>query len=223
MADKGIIGGIYTVMEWISRLVYLQFLWAIFTVIGLIGFGFFPATFAMFAVTRKWVRGQTDIALFPAFKQLYKKDFYKANVVGGISVAVGFILYFYLRFFQAQSGTASMVFFLLMFAICLLYLMTLFFIAPVFTHYDLKVIQLFKVSFMMTISYPFHVISMTFILFCFALLMEAIPGLLPFFSFSYLAFALMWIANLAIEDKECHTMMTVRSNKPVKGRYRALG
>jgi uncharacterized membrane protein YesL len=97
-----------------------------------------------------------------------------------------------------------------MFAICLLYLMTLFFIAPVFAHYDLKVIQLFKVSFMMTISYPFHVISMTFILFCFALLMEAIPGLLPFFSFSYLAFALMWIANLAIENKECHTMMKVK-------------
>ncbi|MBD1380664.1 YesL family protein [Metabacillus arenae] len=211
MADKGMFGGIYTIMEWISRFVYLQFLWAIFTVVGLIGFGFFPATFAMFAVTRKWVRGQTDIDLFPTFKQLYKKDFQKANAVGGIAVAVGFISYFYLRFFQSQSGAASLVFFFLMFAVCFLYLMTLFFIAPVFVHYDLKVIQSFKASFMMAISYPFHVISMAFILFCFTLLMQAIPGLLPFFSFSYLAFALMWIANLAIENKENHTLMTARS------------
>ncbi|KKI90228.1 hypothetical protein WQ54_19800 [Bacillus sp. SA1-12] len=211
MHEKSKIGGIYTVMEWISRFVYLQFLWAIFTVIGFIGFGFFPATFAMFAVTRKWIRGQTDISLFPAFKQLYKKDFLKANAVGGIALAVGFISYFYLRFFQAQSGAASVIFFFLMFAVCLFYLMTLLFIAPVFVHYHLKVIQLFKISFMMAISYPFHVISMFFILFCFGLLMQAIPGLLPFFSFSYLAFALMWIANLAIENKESQSLITKRS------------
>lgn len=82
MADKSMIGGIYTVMEWISRFVYLQFLWAMFTVVGLIGFGFFPATLTMFAVTRKWIRGQTDIPLFPVFKQLYKKDFLKFTYRG---------------------------------------------------------------------------------------------------------------------------------------------
>ncbi|MGM7722462.1 YesL family protein [Metabacillus sp. Hm71] len=213
MQEKSMIGGIYTVMEWISRFVYLQFLWAMFTVFGLIGLGFFPATFTMFAITRKWIHGQTDISLFPAFKQLYKKDFLKANAIGGIAIAFGFIAYFYLRFFQVQSGAASVVFFFLMFAVCLFYLMTLLFIAPVFVHYHLKVMQIFKISFMMAISYPFHVIAMFFILFCFGLLMQAIPGLLPFFSFSYLAFALMWIANSAIENKEGHISITVRNNK----------
>lgn len=202
MAERGLLSGIYLFMEWIARFVYLQFLWAVFSVAGLIGFGFFPATFTMFAITRKWIRGDTDLSLFKTFKEMFRRDFLKTNAIGWMTAAAGFILYFYLRQFQSLTGTLSIVLFFLALILCLIFIMTLFFLAPVYAQYELSVLQSVKIAAMMALSHPLHVISMGFTIYCFILFMQKIPGLLPFFSFSYLVFALMWIANLAFMRKE---------------------
>lgn len=202
MAERGLLSGIYLFMEWVARFVYLQFLWAVFSVVGLIGFGLFPATFTMFAITRRWIRGNTDFPLFSTFKEMYRSGFLKTNAIGWIMAAIGFILYFYLRQFQSLTGTLSIVLFFLSFILCIIFIMTLFFLAPVYAQYELSVLRSLKIAAMMALSHPLHVISMGFTVYCFILFIQKIPGLLPFFSFSYLVFALMWIANLAFISKE---------------------
>jgi uncharacterized membrane protein YesL len=133
---------------------------------------------------------------------MYRRDFLKTNAIGWITAAAGFTLYFYLRKFQSLTGTLTIVLFFLALILFLIYIMTLFFLAPVYAQYELSVLQSVMVASMMALSHPLHVISMGFTVYCFILLMQKIPGLLPFFSFSYLVFALMWIANLAFIRKE---------------------
>ncbi|WP_084028990.1 YesL family protein [Bacillus sp. J33] len=61
------------------RLVYLNLLWIAFSLLGIVLFGFFPATAAMFSVVRKWIMGETDVRVFKEFWQTYRKEFWKAN------------------------------------------------------------------------------------------------------------------------------------------------
>ncbi|MFI8685001.1 YesL family protein [Rossellomorea sp. NPDC077527] len=195
-------GGLYTVMEWIARFVTLQFLWFVFTLAGIGLLGLFPATTAMFAVTRKWIREHGDIPLFQTFWSSYKDEFWKANRIGWITAVIGFILYFYSRIFQGLEGIIGFLLFLMAMLAMFTYGMSVLFLFPVLVHYRLKTVDILKVSVMMALAHPMHVIMMGVTLFSFVLLMQAVPGLLPFCSIGYLTLTLMWIANLAFQSKE---------------------
>ncbi len=75
MQMGGIMGGFYRVSEWIMRFAYVNILWGLFTLAGLVLFGFMPATVAMFTVIRKWLMGETDIPVFKTFFASFKKRF----------------------------------------------------------------------------------------------------------------------------------------------------
>ena len=53
-------GFIYNVLEWITRFAYLNLLWILFSLAGGVIFGFFPATIAMFAIAREWLKGNRN-------------------------------------------------------------------------------------------------------------------------------------------------------------------
>ena len=59
--------GFYRFCEWVMRLAYLNLLWIGFTLAGAVIFGLAPATAAMFAVTRQWTLGKTDVPVFQTF------------------------------------------------------------------------------------------------------------------------------------------------------------
>lgn len=79
MELNGFVGVLYRTSEWIMRLVYLNLLWIAFSLLGIVLFGFFPATAAMFSVVRKWIMGETDVRVFKEFWQTYRKEFWKSN------------------------------------------------------------------------------------------------------------------------------------------------
>lgn len=74
--------GFYRFCEWVMRLAYLNLLWIGFSLAGAVVFGLAPATAAMFAVTRQWVMGNTDIPVFQTFFQTFKKEWAKSSVLG---------------------------------------------------------------------------------------------------------------------------------------------
>src|SRR5436190_181234 len=47
---------VYTFCDWIARLAYINLLWILFTLSGFVVFGFFPATIAMLATLRQFIR-----------------------------------------------------------------------------------------------------------------------------------------------------------------------
>ncbi|MGG1687820.1 YesL family protein, partial [Pseudalkalibacillus sp. NRS-1564] len=74
---NGLWGKFYRITEWVARLVYVQCLWLVFSIVGLLVAGIFPATMGMFAVVRRWQLGETDVPVFPEFWTTYKQEFIK--------------------------------------------------------------------------------------------------------------------------------------------------
>src|SRR5699024_2801656 len=93
MLDFGITGRLFRLCEVVMRLAYVNLLWVLFTALGLGLFGIFPATVALFTVTRKWVMGDHDIPIFSTFWHTYRKEFFKSTLFGFILFVIGYIIY----------------------------------------------------------------------------------------------------------------------------------
>src|SRR5690625_2024178 len=89
---RGFVSGYYRLALWVTRFAYLNLLWVVFTLVGLVFFGFLPATAAMFAVVRKWISGETDIPVLQTFWKSYRKEFMIINVIGYIVFIIGYLL-----------------------------------------------------------------------------------------------------------------------------------
>src|SRR5699024_2229093 len=95
---------INTFLNWVTRLALLNVLALAFTIISLGVLGLFPALSASFAITRKWVSGETDIPVVRSFWKYFKKDFWKSNLLGYMIAAVSYILYLDFVFLTVYPG-----------------------------------------------------------------------------------------------------------------------
>lgn len=175
---------IYQLCEWILRLGYLNLLWVLFTLAGLIIFGWFPATTAAFAVARKWVNGESDTPVFRTFVSSFKIEFWKSQVLGLVFLVTGIVLYLYVIFFDSRN---SMIFTgLKTFTICLffVYVMTLVFIFPMFVHYKMSFYEYIKNTIFVSMLNPIPTIFSISGLLLTVFIMGKFPGLIPFFSIS---------------------------------------
>lgn len=192
MELSGWAGTFYRVGDWLMRLAYVNILWMLFTGVGLVIFGFFPATAAMFAVTRKWVMGDADIPVFQTFWSYYKKEFKKSNILGFFIVVIGLILYIDLQILPA----GGLSFFLLKWALIILsfiFMIMLVYFFPIYVHFDFPLSQYFKYPLIMIIVAPLQTILLLASTYGVYLLMATIPGLIPFFGGSLISFVWLWI------------------------------
>jgi uncharacterized membrane protein YesL len=193
---------LYRLCEWITRLAYVNILWIIFSLAGAILFGFSPATVAMFALIRKWVQGETDIPVFKTFLKIYKDEFLKSNLLGGALLVIGLVLFFDLRFFQSGTTMFSLVMSYAAIFLLFIFLITLFFAYPVFVHYNLSIFQIIKNAFFLGISNPLQLFFMIIGVAAVYVVMIYIPGLIPFFGGSLIAYIFMWSAFQAFVKLE---------------------
>src|SRR5690625_3670329 len=122
-----IVWKMYDISYWLMKMIYLNLLWMGFSLIGLLFLGFFPATAAMFAVTRKWVLGEKEIPVFKIFWKNYKTGFVQTNIIGYVSVVAGLILYIDLQFFRASNHLLlSVLAFLIIFALIIYFAVVLY-------------------------------------------------------------------------------------------------
>ena len=196
MEGTGTIFRVFAVMEWIMRFAYIQFLWFVFVLLGLGILGLFPATNAMFAITRKWLSGEQDTPIFSFMWRSYCNEFMKCNVFIYSLLIQGGILFFYLRFFQMKDGSLYTILAFVLFIMFFLYGIGLMVALPVYVHYQLSIVSFYKTILYILFCFPFHMITIGVLLVSFYCVMSWIPGLLPFLSFSLLAFAVMWVMNL---------------------------
>ncbi|KKI90221.1 hypothetical protein WQ54_19745 [Bacillus sp. SA1-12] len=201
MQMNGLAGGFYKISEWVMKLAYVNLLWMLFSLIGLIVFGIFPATAAMLAVIRKLIMGDTDIPVFKTFFAAYKKEFLKSNMIGILMFVVGYILYFDLTIVREATGMIRLLYLPLL-MIFLGYVLTSLYVFPVFVHYETKIFQVLKNSFLIMILHPLSTIMMVVGAIAIYSLMITIPGLIPIFSGSLFAFVIMWSALIAFSKIE---------------------
>ncbi|WP_010094937.1 YesL family protein [Ornithinibacillus scapharcae] len=193
---------IYNLLEWITRFAYVNLLWIGFTLVGGILFGLFPATIAMFAITRDWLRGKPDIPIFPSFWKYYKHDFFKGNRLGIIIFLIAALIGIDFFFIQSITNESYAWLSIPLFAFMLLFILFLLFLFPSFVHYDVKVIQLMKNALLIMLINPLHSFLILIGLVSSYFLMKFIPALYFIFGGSIYAFICMWLALHAFQKIE---------------------
>lgn len=189
-----IINGAYRITEWITRFVYLNMLWLLFTLAGVIGLGIFPATNATFAVARKWNMGE-EPPVFPTFVNVYKKEFGKSNLIGYSLLVLGMLLKYDMQTFHpiVLKYLAGFFYFV--------YLLVLVYIGPVFAHYNTTIVKQLKFSLLIAITNPFKSLIMVSSVVGLIYFFLSFLKLIPFFSISFIAYLLTYISHKAFPRK----------------------
>ncbi|WP_449539333.1 YesL family protein [Ferdinandcohnia sp. Marseille-Q9671] len=177
----------------ISRLVYLNLVWLLFTVVGFVIVGFFPATVALFAVTRKLILGDEDIPIFSTFWGVYKKEFLKSNLLGLFLFIAGYILYVDLAFLPTTSTLYIVIRYALI-AVCSIFIVMLLYIFPVYVHFNGNIKTYLKNAVMYGLSFPLITFVMVLGIMALYVGFNFVPSLLPFLGASVLAYGIMWLA-----------------------------
>ncbi len=187
--------GMYRASEWVMKLAYINLLWILFTLMGLVIFGIVPATIAIFAITRKWIRGEKDTLILSTFLKAYKHDFLKGNIICLAFIIICIIIYCDWLFITNLNGISYEIAMIVLVMIGIIVISTLLYFFPVYVHFDIKFTQYFKYAFLMVVSYPLITFLLLIGVFAVYNLMYFIPGLIPFFGFSILAIVINWIVN----------------------------
>lgn len=212
MRIMGWTGVFYRASQWVSRLAYINILWIGFTLLGLIVFGFFPATAAMFAITRKWIMGKKDISIFRNFWLLYRYEFKKVNILGFIMVFIGVILYVDLTFFSISNTLLLQIIQYCLLVVSILYIIALIYFFPVYAYYNFNFMQHIKYSLLVGLRSPLFTILMVVATLCINYLVVKVPGLIPFFSGSVTSIVLILIVQPIFNRFEKENMKQVSKN-----------
>jgi uncharacterized membrane protein YesL len=195
--NKLSMSGLFTLTEWITKFAYVNLLWIGFSLLGLVLFGISPATVAMFTLIRKWIIGESDIPVFQTFWGTYKKEFLRSNGLGMVLALLASIIYIDLYYIKIDTSF-QIPLYLIIFAI----IMTVLYIFPVYVHYEVKFIQLFKNAFFIMIVNPAANIMMLIGFIASIFVMKFIPALLFIFGGSISAGIIMASCYLAFQKIE---------------------
>ncbi|MFB3164745.1 DUF624 domain-containing protein [Neobacillus sp. 179-J 1A1 HS] len=190
---------VYTFCDWVARLAYINLLWILFTLSGFVIFGFFPATIALLATLRQFIR-KNHPPVFQTFWQYYKKEFFNSNKLGLMIVAIGFILYLNITFLQSTSTNMSSFLFYSSVIMSGIYFLIICYTLASYVEVEQPLGTHLKNALLITISNP---LPSLFIIFGFAAVYFAVTylsGLGFFFSVSILGLVILSSANLAYKN-----------------------
>jgi uncharacterized membrane protein YesL len=200
---SGVYRWVYDLGDWLAKMMYLHFLWVLFTVLGLGVFGVFPATIALFTVIQQWFKKEVDTPFFKGFYSVYKDQFLKSNTSGYTLVGIGAFLYLDMTISQTYIQSFYIHLFLLI--IFFVYLLTFLYFFPVFARYRLNFFSYFKQSLFIAIARPPETLAMVICLFLLYYLFRFLPIAFFFVGSSIIAYPLAWFSFrsfLQIEQKK---------------------
>ncbi|MBP2001290.1 putative membrane protein YesL [Paenibacillus shirakamiensis] len=186
MENKGLMGGLYKITEWITRIFVSNLLWLVcsipFLFIGftkllllaqspnqtenltlwlmaiLAPFTLFPATAALFALTRKWIMGDPDVPIFKTYFKAYKEN-YKYSMIGGVFYTLlTVIMIIDYKVYMTQLNNTQVIG-MVMLVFLLLILVSMFNFFSTLVHYHMTIVQVIKNSILLTLVRPFRVFS----------------------------------------------------------------
>lgn len=202
MNGNRLTSGLYQLSEWITRLAYLNILWILFTLFGLIIFGIFPATASVFAVIRHWIKGEEGMPIFKTFWSEYKANFISTQIIGYILVIIGAILYFDYHFFSGQEGIIFGGIKILTGSVIFIYILVVLYIFPVFVHFKLKLFEYIKNALLISLSQLLLSIVMFIGTGLLYYAFFSISGLLIIFGISLPAYWISWVAQHVLKKIE---------------------
>lgn len=203
---ESLLNKIYVGFEWFVKLTYLQLIFILFTIVGLVIFGIFPALAALMSVVRQWLRGTTDKNVFKTFYGYFRQYLIQGNILGYLLVFLtsAFVIYIY-WFSQVDHLIGNILIFIVFFILFFVLVLWIYWL-PILVHYELKGFQHFKYALLIGLMRPLHTIS--FVLFGIVIYYwsRIIPGLIPIVNMSILGIGWMFIALNAFKkfDEKIH-------------------
>lgn len=222
---RGIMGGFYRISEWIMRLSAINLLWVfcsfpvffilltmmvtevttadqvkslLWTMAVLSPFTLIPASAAMFGVARKWVMGDTDVPLFKTYFANYKQN-YKQSMLGGLLfLLIGFLIVNSILFYSGSSGAMSWIS-MLFISFSVVYAAAFLNFLCLTVHFHMKLKDLIKNSFIMTLGQPVTSIGMLLTNGVLLYMSGRFTFLIPFFIGSICATVTFWFFHRSLQ------------------------
>ncbi|WP_179107252.1 YesL family protein [Sediminibacillus massiliensis] len=194
MEYSGFLGVISRIVVFIVQLAYLNLLWILFSLLGLVFLGFAPATLAMCSVTRQWIKGDVDLPIFHTFWSSFRTEFIKSNIVFYILLLLGGMLYIYAHLIQTLSGLPYYLVSTIFVTGLVPYIILLLYIFPVMANYEKKVAGYLKYAILMGIASPLLTLLLGATIALLCIIFIIIPVTVPLFSGSLLSMAAMSLA-----------------------------
>ena len=184
----------------ILQLCGLNFLWIIFSLLGVGIFGIGPATIAMFAIIRKIIRKKDDgNSMISTYWTEFRKNFISGNFFFFLYFIMGYILYVNWLYVHHTFLQVMFVF------ATLLYMISLVYIFPIIVHYDWKGIVIkIKYSLIFGVSHLHYTLVLFVALFVAYFLLNLNLGIFSFFGVSITGFIIMWFTHQVFLKVEYH-------------------
>ncbi|GAA0336816.1 YesL family protein [Bacillus carboniphilus] len=191
MELDGLAGGLYRISQKITQFFYINCLWFLFTLLGGIVLGFFPATTAMHAVMRKIIDNE-DPPIFNTFKKTYFEEFKNSNLLGVILIGIIYMLYIDFQYVMLMDySILSLALYAGLLTVGLLVGIISMYVFPLLAQHRLSVFQYIKYSCFIGISNPLITLSMgVALIFCVSLIKD-LPVILLFFG-SFISYVWMF-------------------------------
>ncbi|MDT8860176.1 YesL family protein [Alkalihalobacillus sp. MEB130] len=202
MRFGGMVGKFHEVTDWIIKFVYVNILWIIFSLLGLVLVGFFPATTAMFAVVRKWIMGQHDIPIFKSFLKAFQTEFKKANTLGYILVIIGAVLYMDSQIVQQLTNPIWQLLQIPLFIALVIFALMALYAIPLFTHYHLSYLFIIRNAVLLVFKHPMMTILMGLSLYGLYVITMSFPAVAVLFGGSITSFVIMRFSLILFEKNE---------------------
>ncbi|MGO4936303.1 YesL family protein [Fundicoccus sp. Sow4_H7] len=202
MSFDGLFGMIFEIVMWLVRLIILNFLWIIFTVLGLGLFGIAPATFSLANVIYKWLSVGHDISFVKTFIDYYKENFFKSNKIGLLIISL--FAFIQLDFYISEQFIQSALFHTVIVILFWLLIIYTCYLLVIFSRYELCFSQYFKQTLYIAFGSPLVSIGMLLVVFFIAILYTYIPILFFFMGVSltlYPFIGLGYYACIKLERK----------------------
>jgi len=213
MLGEQIVHSLDRYLKVILQMAWLNVLWFIFTLLGLVIGGVFPATTSAMSVAQKWLQDGKINSTYPTFKKTYKTEFKKSNFIGFSIVSIMILLY--LNYYALlQFGKQMPI--IIVFAYYLLIILFSFlcvWLFPLLSRYQAKVVQHFKNAFIIgLIKFPstLAMIGSVFLIIYFSLM---IPSLILFFSVSLIALSMAFFSSRVFEEIDHQVTTSVRTTQ----------
>ncbi|BAM48249.1 hypothetical protein AXY_21170 [Amphibacillus xylanus NBRC 15112] len=151
-----------------------------------------PATVALFAVIRQWIKGEKDLRLISLFWRYYKADFFRANLIWLIYLAVFYVIYvnyMFVEFYYAED--IHFYIYSVIFVAFIVIFMSFVNVFSIMAHYKMKTIQYIKVALGMVFSKPLHTIIQIIWLLVYYIVFIELPKVFLVLGVSVIAFVLL--------------------------------
>ncbi|PXW92156.1 putative membrane protein YesL [Streptohalobacillus salinus] len=192
MKSSNVMTTLEKVLNYIALFAMLNILWLSLTLLGVVIFGFFPATVALLYVMRKHIETPSLNYLIKVklFWKSFKKEFIKANLTGWILVIIGTSFYVNYQLLLSLGSEVVIAVPIIFIVLLSLFAITIVWVFPLMIYTNGTIIQNFRNAIILAIS-KIHISAIVlFVVFASLYISLDFPALFLFFTFSIIS--LIW-------------------------------